>query len=63
MRQGDIAFIAPFRYTSLLTAIVLGLAIFGEVPDALTLLGGAIVVATGVFTLWREGQRRKAVLR
>ena len=63
MRQVDIAFIAPFRYTSLLSAIVLGLAIFGEVPDALTLLGGAIVVATGVFTLWREGQRRKAVLR
>lgn len=57
MRQGDIAFIAPFRYTSLLVAIVLGLVVFSEVPDGLTILGAAIVVGTGLFTLWRETQR------
>ncbi len=60
MRVGDIGFVAPFRYTSLLWALVLGLAVFGQWPTALTLLGAAIVIATGLFTLYREravGQR------
>lgn len=54
MRVGDIAFIAPFRYTSLIWALILGLVVFDEWPDALTLLGAFIVVATGLFTLYRE---------
>ncbi len=54
MRVGDIAFAAPFRYTSLLWALVLGFFVFGDWPDAVTLLGAAIVVATGVFTFHRE---------
>lgn len=54
MRVGDIGFVSPFRYTSLLVALVLGLVVFREWPDALTLLGAGIVVATGLFTIWRE---------
>lgn len=54
MRVGEIAFIAPFRYMALLWAIVLGWIAFGELPDALTLFGAGLVVATGVFTFWRE---------
>ncbi|SDL36527.1 S-adenosylmethionine uptake transporter [Aliiruegeria lutimaris] len=54
MRVGEIAFIAPFRYTSLLWALLLGLVVFGEWPDFLTLLGAATVVATGIFTFYRE---------
>ncbi len=54
MRSGDIGFIAPFRYTSLLFALILGLAVFGHWPAPLTLLGAAIVTATGIFTLYRE---------
>lgn len=56
MRVGDIAFSAPFRYTSLVAAIFLGWLFFGEFPDELTLLGGAIVVATGIYTFYRERQ-------
>lgn len=62
MRAGDIGFIAPFRYTSLLTALILGLAVFGEWPDAVTLLGAGIVVATGIFTLYRERRISRAQL-
>ena len=58
MRQGEIAFIAPFRYTSLVWALVLGWFVFADWPDTLTLLGGAIIVATGIFTLWREQRAR-----
>ncbi|MEM8656004.1 MAG: DMT family transporter [Pseudomonadota bacterium] len=54
MRQGEIGFIAPFRYTGLVFALVLGLLVFGDWPDTLTLTGAGIVVATGLFTLYRE---------
>ena len=61
MRTGEISFVAPFRYTSLLVAMALGFFIFDEWPDTLTLIGSGIVVATGAFTLYREhnASRRK----
>ena len=54
MRLGEIGFVAPFRYTSLIVSLILGLLLFSEWPDVLTMLGAAIVVATGLFTLYRE---------
>ena len=51
---GDVSFIAPFRYTGLVWALVLGWLVFGDWPSSLTLIGAAIVVATGLFTLYRE---------
>lgn len=54
MRVGEIGFIAPFRYTGLVWALVLGWLLFGEWPTGLTLVGAGIVVATGLFTLYRE---------
>ncbi|MEP3844497.1 MAG: DMT family transporter [Paracoccaceae bacterium] len=59
MRQGDISFIAPFRYTSLIFALALGWLIFGDWPDGLTMIGACIIVTTGLFTLYRE----RAVVR
>ncbi|WP_342751835.1 DMT family transporter [Aliiruegeria haliotis] len=54
MRVGEIAFTAPFRYTSLLWALVLGLVVFGDWPDPITMIGAAIVVGTGLFSFHRE---------
>ncbi len=54
MRFGEIAYVAPFRYTSLLVALCLGVFVFDEWPNALALLGAGVVVATGLFTLYRE---------
>ncbi len=54
MRSGEVAYVVPFRYTSLLWAIALGYFIFAEVPDLLTVIGSGIVIATGLFTLYRE---------
>ena len=56
MRVGEISFVAPFRYTGLLWALVLGWVAFGEWPGLLTLIGAAIVVGSGLFTLYREAQ-------
>ena len=56
MRQGDVSFIAPFRYTGLIWALLLGWLVFGDWPVPLTLIGAGIIVATGLFTLLRERQ-------
>lgn len=60
MRMGDVGVITPFRYTRLVFALILGVALFGERPDAYTLLGSAIIVASGVYTLIR-GRKRNAI--
>ena len=54
MRAGEIGFVQPFRYTLLLWAMFLGVVMFDEWPDAWMLTGSAIVVATGLFTFYRE---------
>ena len=54
MRVGEVSVIAPFRYTGLLWALILGWLVFGDWPDAVTMLGALIVVASGLFTLYRE---------
>lgn len=56
MRAGEVSAIAPFRYTRLVFAMVIAMLIFGERPDTLTWLGAAIVVGTGLYTLWREAR-------
>jgi drug/metabolite transporter (DMT)-like permease len=54
MRAGDISFVTGFRYSRLLFALVIAFAVFGERPDAMTILGASIVVGAGLYTLWRE---------
>ena len=54
MRAGEVSFTAPFRYTGLVWALVLGWFVFGDWPDGLTLVGAGIVVGSGLFTLYRE---------
>ncbi len=51
MRTGEVSAVTPFRYTRLLFALILGATIFGERPDAWTLIGSAIVVASGIYVL------------
>ncbi len=54
MRVGELSFVTPFRYTRMLFALIVAMLVFGERPDALTLIGAAIIVSAGLFTLWRE---------
>jgi drug/metabolite transporter (DMT)-like permease len=53
-RYADASVIAPFEYSQLLFAIALGFWIFGDVPAWTTLIGAAIVIASGLFVIWRE---------
>ena len=54
MRHGDIAVVAPFRYTVILWATVVGFVVWGETPDLPMLVGSAIIIAAGVYTFHRE---------
>jgi drug/metabolite transporter (DMT)-like permease len=54
MRTGEIPVVAPFRYASILGALVLGYGILGHVPDAISLIGMALVVGAGLYLLYRE---------
>ena len=49
--------IAPFRYTSIISAVILGLIVFGDFPDLWTWLGAVIIMGSGLFAYraeWRE---------
>ena len=50
--------VVPYQYTLIVWAIVLGYAVFGDVPDLFTLIGAAIIVAAGLYIFWREQARR-----
>jgi len=51
MRVGQVAVVAPFRYTRLVFAMGLGALIFDERPDLQTWAGAALIVGSGLFTL------------
>jgi len=53
-RYAEPSLLAPFDYTSMIWAVCFGLAIFGEIPALLVLVGAAIVTAAGAFIAWRE---------
>lgn len=55
-RAGDIGFVAPYRYSALLIAMIIGYLFFNEVPGPLTLIGAALITATGLYTLFRENR-------
>jgi drug/metabolite transporter (DMT)-like permease len=55
-RHADASLIAPFEYTSMLLAIIVGYTVFGEVPGAATLAGGAMIVIAGILIILRERQ-------
>ncbi len=54
MQAGDVAVVSPFRYTRLVFGLALGVWIFGERPDVLTLLGTTLIIGSGLYTFMRE---------
>ncbi len=52
MRTGDVSRVTPFRYTRLIFALILGVVIFAEHPDPITLSGSCIIVLSGIYSLF-----------
>ena len=64
-RRAPAALVAPFQYSQMVWAILLGFVVWGDVPEAAKLLGAAVVAASGLFILYREtalGRRPTASL-
>ena len=53
-RRSPAALVAPFQYSQMLWAILLGGLVWGDLPEPVTLLGASIVAASGLFILYRE---------
>lgn len=62
-RGGNAAIISSFRYSRMIFALIIGYLMFAEVPDAATLIGATIIIASGIYTLWRETLLSRASLR
>ncbi len=61
-RYAEPSMLAPFDYTSMIWAVALGYVVFAEVPQALVMLGAAIVIAAGLFIVWREHRLHRVML-
>lgn len=61
LRTGDISAVAPFRYTALLWAMLLGYLVFGDRPDAMMVTGASIIVLSGLYAFYRERMRARPV--
>ncbi|KKN75733.1 hypothetical protein LCGC14_0377310 [marine sediment metagenome] len=54
MRLGEASAVAPFRYSRILFAILVGAIVFGERVDTITLVGIGLIVSAGIYSFWRE---------
>lgn len=63
-RHADVSTVAPFEYTSILLGGIVAYFVFGDLPGVHMMVGTAIVIAAGIFIIYREHQlgleRRKA---
>lgn len=60
LKAADASLVAPFNYVRVLWAIGLGYIWFDEAPGLWTYVGGGIVIASGLYVLWRETRREGA---
>lgn len=58
-RYAEASLLAPFEYTAMIVAVVMGYFIFEEVPTATVLIGAAVVIAAGLVIVWRERRARR----
>ena len=59
-RFAPAAVVAPFDYTALIWATLMGWVFWGEIPDVMTYLGAAVIIASGVYIVWRESRIAQA---
>ena len=60
-RLADASLLAPINYTRIVASVLLGYWIFGDLPDFYTIAGGAVIIGSGLFVIYREARTRPAV--
>tara|TARA_B100000029_G_C17574186_1_gene957630 strand:+ start:1247 stop:2149 length:903 start_codon:yes stop_codon:yes gene_type:complete len=53
-KRADTAIITPFEYSAFIWVIILGYIVFGEIPSSTVLLGGIIIIISGIYIIYRE---------
>lgn len=59
-RAAPASVLAPLQYLEIVSATILGWLVFGDLPDALKWLGIAIIIASGLYIIWRERKLQKS---
>jgi drug/metabolite transporter (DMT)-like permease len=60
-RTGEVSIVAPYRYTRLIFAILIGAFVFAEWPDRMTLIGAALIIGAGIYSFLRERARMRGL--
>ena len=60
-REAPAVVVAPFQYTQMMWGVLFGALLFGDRPEPVLFAGMALVVASGLYTIWRETVRRRPV--
>ncbi len=59
-KYGESNFVAPFEYSAMFWALLYGIVVFGDFPDAYTGIGAAVVIAAGLLMIWRDRRLDRA---
>lgn len=60
-RLAPSAIVAPFHYSQMIWGVIFGLFLFGDIPDVWVISGSAVIIGSGLYILWRETVRGRAV--
>ena len=56
--RAPVSVVSPFEYLQIVAATTYGWLLFSDIPSAHTLIGAALIAASGLYTAWREHRRR-----
>ena len=62
LKLASASVVVPYQYTLILWSVAFGWAVFGEWPDAFTVIGAAIIVAAGLYIFWREQRAQRETM-
>ncbi len=57
-RSAEAVIVAPMQYSQMIWAAIYGYLIFDEAPDAMTILGASVIIASGIYIVLREGRAK-----
>jgi len=59
IRLAEVSVVMPFRYSRIIFLLILGMVVFDEKPGALMLFGASLIMASGIYMMWREQLLKK----